>query len=441
MLARLARRLGARLGLQPRPSWEQELSHTLRTLSVERGTTVDDIIARVEVEPVLLQQVSASLTVNETFFFREMRHFEVAVAHIVSRAENGTVTVWSAGCSSGEEPYSLAILLARKAPYIHSSRVQIRANDISGAALGKAHRGVYGAWSFRSTPQWLRAEYFETLGANEWKLDACIRERVQFLEGTIQTILPRTPAGSIDVLFFRNVSIYAEPAALVSIFHDFHRVLKSDGLLIQSVSDVLPPPELFNLVPSPVLGVYSPQKNRVAARESSSPRPSSDDTYHDFAIETLRKVRSVPPVATLEEPSKPIEKANDAPNMLRAAIDWANSGNFDRAFEHLDRLLAASPENIEARFLRGKLLVANRSSQEAVNEFRKVVFLAPGHRLARYWLATTLISIALPRKAMLEFTELSRRLANVDATDVLEDGETRAEELIAAIDVQQRTLQ
>lgn len=444
MIADLVARLGARFGLQPLPSWERDLAQTLERLCIERNTTLEDVANRADTDPTILRELAAAMTVGESYFLRDARQFDAALNHIVARAQQPAFSVWSAGCSSGEEPYSLAILLVRYAPHL-ASRIHIRASDMNSVSLERAGRGVYSAWSFRSVPPWLPSDFFVKIGKNEWVLAPAIRNRVKFHEESIQAGLARTPPSSVDVIFFRNVSIYAQREALQNIFNGFHRVLKDDGLLVQSVSDACPPPDLFAAIDGPVLGLFSPMGKTVSPPKAPSVPPARA-TERRIAT-TNSKDHDPERAVARSAPPPPVKGSDDASatatttSVLQAALEHADKGQLERAFECVDQVLSSAPENVEAHFIRGKLLMAERKSTEAVAELRQVIFLSPGHRLGRYWLATALIAIDLPRKAMLELTELGRRLVRAEPAELLEDGKTNVAELATAVDTLQRTLQ
>ena len=143
-------------------------------------------------------------TVGETYFFRDRKVFEVLEREVLpSLAKEGrTIRVWSAGCSSGEEAYSLAILLQKMG--IHA---EILASDINLDALEKAKQGIYGEWSFRDCPVWAREGYFSKAGP-AMRIDPEIRRKVTFFRLNLAS--DPFPSG-IDLLFCRNVMMYFSP--------------------------------------------------------------------------------------------------------------------------------------------------------------------------------------------------------------------------------------
>ncbi|MBF0260185.1 MAG: chemotaxis protein CheR, partial [Desulfamplus sp.] len=106
------------------------------------------------------------LTIGETYFYRDKKIFQALEQHIlpdiISRKQKSEqiLRIWSAGCSTGEEPYSIAILLSRLIPDLKEWGITILATDINRMAIDKALCGRYGNWSFRNTPSWLKESYF-----------------------------------------------------------------------------------------------------------------------------------------------------------------------------------------------------------------------------------------------------------------------------------------
>lgn len=191
------------------------------------------------------------LTVGETSFFRYRSHREALIHYVLPRllAENRDqrkLRVWSAGCSTGEEPYSLAILLLEHFPELMSWDVQILATDINKRSLRHAREGIYGERSLRMVEDSLRERYFEKMGKH-YLLTAQIRRMVRFDYLNLQTAFPSSFAGSqggVDLLFCRNVLIYFELETIRQIVAKFSQALSAQGYLflghaetMQNVSD------------------------------------------------------------------------------------------------------------------------------------------------------------------------------------------------------------
>ena len=119
--------------------------------------------------------------------------------------------ILSAGCSTGEEPYSIAIALHRSIPKIKDWNITIQATDINEKALAKARLGVYNPWSFRNSPSWLKSRYFDHKENRKYELIPEIKKMVTFVscnltEDDCYSVLPHT--GTMDIIFCRNMLMY-----------------------------------------------------------------------------------------------------------------------------------------------------------------------------------------------------------------------------------------
>ena len=161
-------------------------------------------------------------TVGETYFFRDRGCFEAledVLAPLVERRRregSRRLRIWSAGCSSGEEPYSVAMLLDRLLPDRADWSITILATDLNPQTLSAARRGVYREWSLRETPDQLRRRYFATRGAGTFELDSDIRRMVTFAplnlaDGAYPSLATNTSA--MDLILCRNVIMYFTRAA------------------------------------------------------------------------------------------------------------------------------------------------------------------------------------------------------------------------------------
>ena len=199
------------------------------------------LLERPEAWNAELRALAQELTVCETYFFRasdQLRAFaEVAVpSRLAARAASRRLHVLSAGCASGEEPYSLAILLAHLDP---GWQVSIRAVDVNPAALQKAARGRYSPWSLRETPPNLRQRWFRAHGSELW-LDEAIRRAVVFEERNLAEDAPELwPADHYDVVLCRNTLMYFTPEAAKALVARISRSLSPGGYLFLGHAETL----------------------------------------------------------------------------------------------------------------------------------------------------------------------------------------------------------
>jgi chemotaxis protein methyltransferase CheR len=183
--------------------------------------------------------ILAQLTVGETYFFRNTPQFDALRQHILPelmrrRQAMRHLRIWSAGCATGEEPYSIAMMLADLLPSDEFWQVSILATDINPLFLARARDGLYGSWSFRETPDAIRERFF-TPEQNRWRLHSAIRQMVTFTrlnlaEPCFPAILNGTYAQ--DLILCRNVTIYFDEPTTHQLIERFHSTLLPGGWLL-----------------------------------------------------------------------------------------------------------------------------------------------------------------------------------------------------------------
>ncbi|QDU97019.1 CheR family methyltransferase [Lignipirellula cremea] len=197
-----------------------------------------------------LERLTAQLTVGESFFFRNASHFAALRDHVgpdifAHNQHRREVRLWSAGCAGGEEPYSLAILMDQLLGPDSGWNVSVLATDLNPAFLDKARRGVYRPWSFRLTDIQQDTRYFERQG-NDYILNPRVRDCVRFAYlNLVKDVYPSASTGTLglDLILFRNVSIYLKPAVTQVILQRMCGALRPGGWLLLGETEV-------NLAPS-----------------------------------------------------------------------------------------------------------------------------------------------------------------------------------------------
>lgn len=179
-----------------------------------------------------------ALTTNETSFFREPKHFAYLAETILPGLRRGQgVRVWSAASSTGEEAYSIAMVLAE---HLGRSAWEIVASDISTKVLDQARRGHYPLDRAATIPQpYLHAYCLKGTGGQEgtFLIDAWLRQRVKFLQANLVGTLPSV--GEFDVIFLRNVLIYFDPPTKRRVVHNLLPFLKPGGHFFSGHSESL----------------------------------------------------------------------------------------------------------------------------------------------------------------------------------------------------------
>ena len=188
----------------------------------------------------LTTQVVEAMTTNETFFFRDKIPFDhlhdgVLPALIRSRASRRSLRIWSAACSTGQEPYSIAMCLREFGAALAGWRIEIVATDLSQEVLEKSKAGLYSQFEVqRGLPIQLLVKYFTQLG-ELWQLSADIRGMVQHRQ--LNLLQDFSHLGKFDVIFCRNVLIYFDQDTKAAIFERMAKVMEPDGTLMLGAAE------------------------------------------------------------------------------------------------------------------------------------------------------------------------------------------------------------
>jgi chemotaxis protein methyltransferase CheR len=212
---------------------EARLSPVLRE---ENIASIDELMTRAERgDRRLAQRVIDALTTNETFFFRDKAPFDhfrnIIIPELLSRRPPGkTIRIWCAACSSGQEPFSLVMILDELKSQLGGRTVEIHASDISEAILNKAKSGIFNQFEVqRGLPTKMLLQYFEKVGDN-WKISQDVVRRVNFFKFNLLDD-PRA-MGTFDIVFCRNVLIYFDRPTRGKIFDKIADRLAPDGFLL-----------------------------------------------------------------------------------------------------------------------------------------------------------------------------------------------------------------
>lgn len=187
------------------------------------------------------QKLLVLLTTTESYFFRDKGQFQILrntiLPDIINRRlrnHEKTIRIWSAGCSTGEEPYSMAILLQELLTDWPSWNLVIVGADANQEVLEKAERGVYSDWSFRMVDPHIKTRYF-TPYKGEWKIQDNVRQMVKF---QYHNLLKNNGPERVDLILCRNVLVYFEHDAITKVINRFHNSLLPHGYLITAHAEL-----------------------------------------------------------------------------------------------------------------------------------------------------------------------------------------------------------
>jgi chemotaxis protein methyltransferase CheR len=220
---------------------------------------------------ILKSKVVEAMMTHETTFFRDLRPFEilrrlVVPSIIMRRAPERSLNIWSAGCSTGQETYSIAMLLLEHFPNLAGWTVYLTGSDISKRAIDRARSGRYTQLEVnRGLPANLLVKYFQK-AKGEWQINGSMRRMAVFQEINLAAPWPRLPP--MDVIFLRNVLIYFDAETRRDILRRAHRLLNRDGYLFLGGSETTAGAEdRFERLPDERSTVFRPVERYDVSRK------------------------------------------------------------------------------------------------------------------------------------------------------------------------------
>jgi len=381
-----------------------------------------DYLKQITADQSEFQCLIELLTINETYFFRESEQIKLLTDYIVPRflahyEGRAKVRILSAGCSSGEEPYSLAIALWERYGESMPRLCSVNGVDIDNAVLARARTGIYREFSFRGVPSEIRERYFEKLAAG-WQVKSDIRSLVSFQ--TLNLLARKMPEESqdYDIIFFRNVSIYFDEATRKQIQSNLASLMGKDGVLIVGLTETIANDlgvlttveengQYYLVKGSPPLPkrsrlMDSPTCQKVATITKNSPQAQSDQPLPVLILPDTWNVEKSPP--DIEHLSQLVHNKQyaqtlpmleriltDAPDhksalLLKAHI-LLNRKEFTLAQAAALQVLEQENWNVDAFLLLGLAAKWNQQLDEALTRFKQAVYACHTCWPAHYYLA------------------------------------------------------
>lgn len=423
---RVIARLEALLGLRYMQHQWSDLLRLLRPAADELGfESVQACLQWIEYGAPNADAVNAlarHLTIGESYFFREIGVISVLRETLLpeilerkARCGDRTLNMWSAGCSTGEEVYTLAMIVASMLEDDNPLRVRILGTDINSAALERSRHGVYRDWSFRDMPSELVDTWFTEDMPGRYAIHARLREMVEFRQLNLVEV-SSYPTG-FDLILCRNVLMYFTRDVVGRIVQAFRRSLRDDGWLVPSMTEV-------TLVNAPGLEsrrfgevTLFTRQNRIAnllqlpRQGTVEDEPSGDahEHYHfrnPFAsLLHLREDISAIPTRNMSDPregNSPREEVNaglemlelpmrdipgepgdclvsgnseDGDNLLSRALELADSGSLEQARVLAERAVALEKMKPEAHFVLATILRETGETSAAAAAFDRALYL------------------------------------------------------------------
>ncbi len=242
----LASLLEAKTGQQLSMNRRWRIETALASIMRERGYySIDQLVSRLvaRADAGLQDAVIEALLNNETYFFRDKLPFDLLLAGPVKRLERAranrkTLSIWCAGCSSGQEAYSLAMSFADEKLRWAGWKIEIVGTDLSKAAIARAKSGTYSQFEVqRGLPVMQMVRHFDELGGGDWRISEALRQQVRF---EARNIIDKPPApGRFDIILCRNLLLYFSPDMRRLAFNRLAEAIAPDGALMLGAGETV----------------------------------------------------------------------------------------------------------------------------------------------------------------------------------------------------------
>ena len=355
------------------------------------------------------QQLIDVVTIQETHFFRNPPQIRALRQHVLpelmrrSTALNRPLTIWSAGCSTGEEPYSLAMLVRELMPMATRDHVRIVGSDVSATALAFADAGRYGARAVQMADPIDLGRWFD-IGHGSYSVKDDVRELVDLRLHNLITEAPPFESGEVDLLLCRNVTIYFNRTTTKALMSRFHTALGDGGYLFLGHSETLwQMSEAFTLVPLGDAFVYRRDDGPQGRATLPDRRTEAGDApilLPERRGRTERR-RDLPetlpvPAQRVPRPSLPARQqvrpatGSNAQELVATAREALAQGRYSDAVGAAGRAAKADPMLVDPHLIGGEALVNLGRDSDAIRELRQAVYLQPDSASALLLLAGAL---------------------------------------------------
>jgi chemotaxis protein methyltransferase CheR len=410
LLQRFIRLIASQTGLQMREEGMDKLRHAIhnrmaqqRLLSPEayyQLLAVDTATSRQEWQELILP-----LTIGESYFFRDSGQFSLLRHHILPELiernrSTRSLRLWSAGCSTGEEPYSLAILVHELLPCQDDWNVVILGTDINKEAVATARSGIYRQHSLRTLDHGLRQRYFHQ-HRSDWELDGRIRSMVSFRQlNLLKDGFPDSAANlsAIDLILCRNVFIYFDRSAVSQVITKFTQTLQVGGYLVTGHAELHDQnPSGLCLKAFPESAIYQRQNAHTQTLKPKIPQTAQSDVVLPASqpISSFGRVPNKPiTVAPARSPRDPLVETSgvasssvgnhtgqvpsfSAEDLYCQAHGYADVGNYEAARHYCGLALAKDSLAEKPYYLLAQIAEAQGDIAAAKSFLKKILYLSP----------------------------------------------------------------
>jgi chemotaxis protein methyltransferase CheR len=473
MFEELSRLVTNHTGLYfPEKKWDT-LSKGLISVIKDLDTDIYQLFQNLHASPSqeVVNALTTRLTIGETYFFRDKNFFQILQDHILRgiinhpKRDAKKIILWSAGCATGEEPYSIAILIDQMRPVLKDWDITIIGSDINPVALNKAQKGIYSNWSFRGTPEKIIQQYFTQTG-NSFKITPHIRQKVQFHQ--LNLMGDNYPAclnfyETMDVILCRNVLMYFNDQDRNNVLKKLSKSLINNGWLITGPAESgfvnLPeftpvrfsnalyhrkgPPriviEQVNTIKKnrqgqytrPIVPAHAGRRlsDKKYARHINNKRVSRPpekpkyDMYQEALNDYDRGAYSHSVKKLLDIVSQGQNNNNTflmkTESMILLAKSYANIGDLDQAKIWCEKAIESEKLNPEIYYLLSTIFQSAGNIDDSVKSLKQSIYLNPEFIMAHFTLGMLLFQKRMPTESKKSMRNALLLLELTDADEIL----------------------
>lgn len=460
----LANHIGLDFSKNRWPDLQRGVSLAARELGIDDLTRFVQELLASPIPGEHIAVLSRYLTVGETYFFRDKKSFEVLEQHVfpelIRLHQDGErrLRIWSAGCCTGEEPYSLAMLLHGMIPDLSQWQLTILGTDINTDFLRKATTGIYGTWSFRSTPKTMKTRFFNKEAEGRFRIDHRLTEMISFsylnlVDDVYPSLLNNTNA--MDIILCRNVLMYLVPEQIKKVVDKLYRSLAEGGWLIVSATETFPnlftdfatvnfPGAIFYkkdktqikhtpiVVASALPPVFSApltiekpptiatqaQPPMVQAVPIPEPKTDQETTAYDEALVLYQN-------GNYNEAAEKLLQCNKTEPAVNALLSkvFANQGQLSEAFEYVQKAISADKLNPVYQYLKAAILNEQGLTAESAQSLQRALYLDPGFVMAHFSLGNLSLKQGKRKEAVKHFKNCIALLQSYDQKEIVPESE------------------
>jgi chemotaxis protein methyltransferase CheR len=372
-----------------------------------------------------LRRLVDSLTIGETYFFRNEPYFQALIKNILPEivnakmySANKSIRIWSAGCSRGAEPYSIAMAVMEIVPFYEDWNISILGTDINKDVLIAAKEAVYSKRDVDCLPEGYLDKYFQARG-DSYVLKESVKKLVKFeCHNLAKGSFSQDDMQNLDMLFCRNVIIYFDTQTIRRVIDNFYNCLGLNGYLFLGPAETLwqMPNNKFATVEFPNVFLYRKQAYAVKQDDARPFIGIPDIRFEQLpsAAETADAVSESEPQTIIGKISKP-KLDKDIEPLYNEAIGLFNEKNYSQALELLDKIISQDKNCAGVRFAKATILANQAKYDYAFKELKKIIEIDNLHINAYYLLGVLSYKTGDLKEAETQF----RKVIYIDSKAVL----------------------